>query len=229
MLEQQLSELTEAIEALRFEMVLNTTELVRARGGIASPVRAMQPQLEQAIVDVHNMGANVNTAPTPTPQPIPVSPTLDHDADGLPWDERIHSSAKTKMVDGRWKLKRGVAPAVVKTVLAELRSAAPAQAPVVTQAPVQAAPQITAPAVVHQPVPQAAGPAVLAPAVMPGAVSYDEVKTRAAACSRVLGVNAGKIPQLLGQYGVDRLSSLAPEHYAAFVSGLALLEQGAVQ
>lgn len=49
------------------------------------------------------------------------------DADGLPWDERIHASTKTKKQDGKWKAKRGVNAETVKQVEAELRSIMSAQ------------------------------------------------------------------------------------------------------
>jgi uncharacterized membrane protein len=52
--------------------------------------------------------------------PTTTRPSDDLDADGFPWDERIHSSTKEKDGDGRW-IKRGdVDPATVVTVEAEL-------------------------------------------------------------------------------------------------------------
>jgi len=45
----------------------------------------------------------------------------EFDADGLPWDERIHASTKTTTQDGRWKKKRGVDQSLVEEVEAELR------------------------------------------------------------------------------------------------------------
>jgi len=50
--------------------------------------------------------------------------TVDLDADGLPWDSRIHSIAKNKNAgDKKWKAKRGVMPQLVASVTAELRAA----------------------------------------------------------------------------------------------------------
>lgn len=43
------------------------------------------------------------------------------DSQGLPWDSRIHASTKTFIADGSWKLRRGVAPAEVETVKAQLK------------------------------------------------------------------------------------------------------------
>jgi len=52
------------------------------------------------------------------------------DADGLPWDVRIHATTAdgggSRTADGRWRKKRGVADALVQTVTAELRAALPA-------------------------------------------------------------------------------------------------------
>ncbi len=51
------------------------------------------------------------------------------DAAGLPWDARIHSGAKSKLANGNWKLLRGVDPALVASVEAELRGAPKPAAP----------------------------------------------------------------------------------------------------
>jgi len=66
---------------------------------------------------------------------------VELDKHGLPWDGRIHAGTKRKNADGSWTAKRGVDPALVATVEAELRQvmgAAPAplaQAPVASTAP----------------------------------------------------------------------------------------------
>ena len=46
----------------------------------------------------------------------------DFDAEGLPWDDRIHSSSKSRTEDGRWRKKRGVADDVFEQVTAELKA-----------------------------------------------------------------------------------------------------------
>ena len=97
--------------------------------------------------------AYVNTFPTEAS----VSEVADNDAQnaadvtgqvdsaGFPWDERIHSGAKTTKADGTWTYKKG-ASSLVPAVEAELRAkgygvAAPA-APVVTPPPVVTAPVV---------------------------------------------------------------------------------------
>ncbi len=58
-------------------------------------------------------GANPETA----------APTVELDAEGLPWDERIHSSSKAKNDNGNWKMKKGVANSnLLQVVRAELLS-----------------------------------------------------------------------------------------------------------
>lgn len=82
----------------------------------------------------------VSAAPAPTAPAAPSgsAPGVELDADGLPWDGRIHASTKTKNADGTWRGKRGVDDAEVARVVAELKGL---PAPV---APVPPAPYITA-------------------------------------------------------------------------------------
>ena len=97
--------------------------------------------------------AYVNTFPTEasvsevadndTPNVADVTGQVD--SAGFPWDERIHSGAKTTKADGTWTYKKG-ASSLVAAVEAELRAkghgvAAPA-APVVTPPPVVTAPVV---------------------------------------------------------------------------------------
>jgi len=55
-------------------------------------------------------GANINTA----------EPAVEIDKNGLPWDERIHSSSKSKNADGTWRGRKGVPPQQITKVKAEL-------------------------------------------------------------------------------------------------------------
>ena len=75
----------------------------------------------------------VATAPTTTTLGVASSAapaaSVELDSKGLPWDERIHASTKSKLASGEWKNKRGVPPERVTSVEAELRAslgAAPA-------------------------------------------------------------------------------------------------------
>lgn len=51
---------------------------------------------------------------------------VELDADGLPWDERIHASTKTKTQKNQWTKRKGADDATIAHVLAELRSKYPA-------------------------------------------------------------------------------------------------------
>ena len=52
----------------------------------------------------------------------------ERDVKGFPWDSRIHASSKAKVADGSWRMRRGVDPAIVLQVEAELRTVATAPA-----------------------------------------------------------------------------------------------------
>lgn len=72
----------------------------------------------------NNAPADPSGAPADAPSvfneaPAPSEPT-DLDARGMPWDERIHSGAKTKTVQGNWKNLRGVDKTLLAQVEAEL-------------------------------------------------------------------------------------------------------------
>lgn len=75
-------------------------------------------------------------APVATTSTSTITETVTNvpvDSEGLPWDGRIHSSSKEKLVkDSTWKLKRGVDKTLVEQVKAELRGvmAIPTTAPV---------------------------------------------------------------------------------------------------
>ena len=49
-----------------------------------------------------------------------VSAPAEYDSAGIPWDARIHQKAKGKKKDLTWKLIKGIDPAVVQAVTAEL-------------------------------------------------------------------------------------------------------------
>lgn len=95
-------------------------------------------------------------ATTSTSTTMETATNVPVDSEGLPWDGRIHSSSKEKLVkDSTWKLKRGVDKTLVEQVKAELRGvmAIPPAAPVTethglhpNPTPVVAAPAPTAPA-----------------------------------------------------------------------------------
>jgi len=107
-------------------------------------------------------------APALTPAPA-LAPTTapngaELDAEGLPWDARIHSSAKGKLNNGTWKVARNIPADKVAQVKAELRAAVGAAA-----IPVGSPPAATG----IVPIPLAPGTAAPAPATAPLAIQVD--------------------------------------------------------
>lgn len=100
----------------------------------------------------------------------PSGDTMDFDKEGLPWDERIHSSNHKLTAQGVWQRRRGITDEVYNAVKAELLakwgSAEPIteETPVIAPAPAQA--PVFAPAPVAAPAPIPA-PAPVAPAFTP--------------------------------------------------------------
>jgi hypothetical protein len=93
--------------------------------------------------------APVQAPPAPTEQ---ASDGAGLDKRGLPWDQRIHASTKTKKADGTWTARRNIDPALVPRVEAELlqlmstaRATDPPAPPAAPAAPVQAPPAPPAP------------------------------------------------------------------------------------
>lgn len=106
--------------------------------------------------------------------PISASPSsgVELDADGLPWDGRIHSGPadkRPKNADGRWRSKRGVDDATIAAVTAELRQVMGAPAPVPTPAAAAPAPASPPPA----PVATAPTPAPAAPPPTPAVAGME--------------------------------------------------------
>lgn len=98
-------------------------------------------------------------APSAAPAPGVVGGEVELDADGLPWDARIHSDAtERKAKTGKWKTRKNLPDGYKEQIEAELRgvpTAPAAPAPAATPAPA-AAPSAPAPAAPAAPAP---GPA----------------------------------------------------------------------
>jgi hypothetical protein len=131
---------------------------------VAPPPAAPLPPVEPMAVPVEEKYIPV-AADTVSPAPAEPPPrvtgeygicTPPVDADGLPWDGRIHSSSKALLVDGKWRQRRNTDPAVVAAVTAELRAALGAPAVVPQPPPVTVAPFV--PENIPLPVPLAVVP-----------------------------------------------------------------------
>lgn len=59
------------------------------------------------------------------PPPPGVAPVPEYDANGMPWDARIHSGKRGKTITGAWKARRGVDEAVRLAVEATLARGTP--------------------------------------------------------------------------------------------------------
>lgn len=103
------------------------------------------PNVQQATAQ----GAVAVSAPAPSINNAPAL-GVEVDAKGLPWDGRIHAKSGAgggvKNADGTWRAKRGVEPATVAQVEAELRGAM--GAPAAPNVPAVVSPVAPAPAVV---------------------------------------------------------------------------------
>lgn len=88
------------------------------------------------------------------------APTGELDKNGMPWDERIHSSSKAKNEDATWRYKRGVDAATKTRIENEIKATLAATGAPVTGAAAPAAPAVAAAVPV---------PGVPAPPAVPGA------------------------------------------------------------
>jgi len=79
-------------------------------------VEALENRLDAAV-------ANAGGIPKET------IPEAEMDAEGLPWDVRIHSSSRALNVDGTWRVKRNLDKDVLAKVRAELLATAVPEAP----------------------------------------------------------------------------------------------------
>lgn len=155
----------------------------------------------------------VPVAPVAAVPPVPAAPTtsapgVELDAEGLPWDARIHAKSSTgpggvKNADGTWRAKRGVNDdALVAQVKAELRAAMGAPAAIPVPPVTSAVPIAVPPAAVPVP-PVAAGP--------------EEITTFPQIMKKISGLRVGQFPamsqdelsSILAQAGLPSLPTLA--------------------
>lgn len=112
--------------------VFNVTELAEAETmgkPVCSTVDASQSTIAPVDTQVNTslpeptsvFGQAAQTTANEVNRAVPLSELHAHDADGIKWDKRIHSSSKELNKDGTWRKRRGVDDALVKQVEAELR------------------------------------------------------------------------------------------------------------
>ena len=156
----------------------------------------------------------------------PVDPS-EVDADGLPWDERIHSSSRAKLVDGRWRQRRNTPAETVKAVEAELRARLAPLPPTFAAPPPPPAPVAAEPPVVVVPPPPPPAPAqapeVLTDTPAPVALTLAQVMPSVTAAMSSGDVTMQTIQQTLEGLGVaNGLPGLRerPDLIPAFLLGI---------
>ena len=140
--------------------------------GYSEPAPVHTPQLvqpsEQVIAPVQHVWPE-DVAPTAA-----FAPGIEVDAQGMPWDNRIHSGSRAKVADGSWRQKRNLDPNLLAQVEGELRATMGLPAPVspagafAPAAPEPVAPPPPPAAVVPVPPPFVAN---AAPSVDPAAIT----------------------------------------------------------
>lgn len=136
-------------------------------------------------------------APSAAPAPVAAGGEVELDADGLPWDARIHSNAaERKAATGKWKTRKNLAPGYKEQIEAELRGV-----PAATPAPA-AAPSAPSPAAPAAPAVPAPGPTTAGSMTFPQFVQWAMGHTKAGRCNQtdvqlaVQGVGLKDVPAL---------------------------------
>lgn len=164
-----------------------------------APVEPEEPASPNAAPAAEPAPAAASSGPAPAD--TPAAPAgVELDSDGLPWDPRIHSGSKGKLAKTKqWKKKRGVDPALVEQVEAELKaamSASPAN-------PVEPSAEAHTPT----PAPAPASPASPAPAPAPSGV----ITTFPALMQKITaqGVPQADVTAAVNKQGLQALPLLA--------------------
>lgn len=155
-----------------------------------------------------------------------VCPGPELDADGLPWDRRIHASTKTKTQDERWKKRRGVDAEDYDRVVAELRQLMAADGGTVDAAVVPPPPpaaEVPAPAAPVVPPPPPPPPAAAPEAEAPQ--TFAEFLKAVAQRIQAKQTDMPTVNGILQQHGVANMqlvgsrTDLIPALWAAIVQG----------
>lgn len=157
------------------------------------------------------------TAAAPTAPVAPTNPAggVEVDADGLPWDPRIHASSdkggKPKNADGRWRQKRGLNDAALKKrVEDELRQAmnAPAAAAIAPPSPASSA-GVPLPPPAAAPTAPSAPPTPPAPPAAPAADTFATLMARLGPPMAQGKITMEAVCGLLAPFGLTAPAQLA--------------------
>lgn len=155
-----------AAQAFAPQLPAGAPSTVGAGQSLTAPAVPLAPAgATHAIVQSQPAVSPAPAASAPMAPVAPMSPVsgVEVDAEGLPWDERIHAGSKTQTKGGNWVAKRGVNDgAFIAAVKAELRQLMAAPAPQSPVAPLP--PPITQPAAPAMSMPPSQSPAFVAPA-----------------------------------------------------------------
>lgn len=88
---------------------------------VAAPTITTPPSATLPVPNIASLPPALPTAPAVPPVVPPPENLAQIDKNGLPWDARIHSETRSMNKDGTWRNKRGVDPALIAHVEAELR------------------------------------------------------------------------------------------------------------
>lgn len=145
--------------------------------------------------------------------PTPVATGIEVDKNGLPWDGRIHSSARSKIADGTWKMRRGVEDEFVKGIENELR-----QTMGVPPVPMAPSPLTPPPATVFSapaapipapPVASIAPPPVVAPVEVATQLTFPKLMQRITAAFAAKTMDQAMIHEAVQAAGLPSLPMLA--------------------
>lgn len=137
-------------------------------------------------------------------------PTGERDAAGIPWDERIHASTKTKTANGQWTRRRNTPDDTYAAVMAELKAAnttrtMEAAAGIIPPPPsIVPAPPTASPA--PSPAPAAPAASSTAPA---GSTSFPEIMKKVTGYQAAGKIDPAGIANLLASIGANPPSIVA--------------------
>jgi len=168
---------------------------------------------------VNTAGASAAPSSVTTAAGAPGVVSAEVDAAGLPWDERIHQKGKSKKKDNTWKLKKGVDPALVQSVTAELaarRGSLPLAStptgsnsvPVPPLPPVAPAPGVPAPNGVGSSVPVPPAPAVGGVGASDALTPYRKLIDKITDLTKAGKITPAKVSEICTSHGSPSLMAL---------------------
>lgn len=143
------------------------------------------------------------------------------DADGLPWDARIHANTKARNANNTWRTKRGLPAGMLETITAELRvmypartaGAVPPPPPAAVRAPdagaVPPPPSVNAGGVPPPPPPPAATATVLPSDGAQQGLTFPKLMEKITGAMNTGKLNKAQLDQVLTACGVGTIAVLA--------------------